>query len=45
MTVRANGSYTPTSFNVTSNAVMSGQMAIPLSSTRVGRHIRPCTGK
>lgn len=45
MTVRASGSYTPTNFNVTSNAVMSGQMSMRLSSTSVGRHIGPCTGK
>ncbi|MET0375689.1 MAG: DUF3617 domain-containing protein [Rhizorhabdus sp.] len=45
MTARANGSYTPTSFNVTSNAVMSGRMSMRLSSTSVGRRIGPCTGK
>lgn len=45
MTARASGSYTPTSFNVTSNAVMSGQMSMRLSSTSVGRRIGPCTGK
>jgi len=45
MTVRANGSYTPTSFNVTSSAVMSGQMAMRMTSTSRGRRIGPCTGK
>ncbi|KKC27823.1 DUF3617 domain-containing protein [Sphingomonas sp. SRS2] len=45
MTARANGSYTPTSFNMTSNAVMSGRMSMRLSSTSVGRRIGPCTGK
>lgn len=45
MTARASGSYTPTSFNVTSNTVMSGQMSMRMSSTSTGRRVGPCTGK
>lgn len=45
MTARATGSYTPTSFSVTSNAVMSGGMSMRLSSTSTGRRIGPCSGK
>lgn len=45
MTARANGSYTPTSFNVTSSAVMSGGMNMRMTTTNIGRRIGPCTGK
>lgn len=45
MTARSSGSYTATSFNVTSSAVMSGQMSMKMTTTGTGRRIGPCTGK
>lgn len=45
MTAQSNGSYTPTSFNITSTAVMSGQMSMRMTSVGSGRRLGPCTGK
>jgi hypothetical protein len=45
MVARSSGSYTPTSFNVTSTATMTGRMAMKMSSINSGRRIGPCTGK
>ena len=45
MTARANGSYTPTSFNVTSTATMTGRMSMRMTTVSSGRRIGPCTGK
>ncbi|MES2497001.1 MAG: DUF3617 domain-containing protein [Pseudomonadota bacterium] len=45
MNAQANGSYTATSFNVTSTAVMSGQMSMKMTSTSSGRRLGPCSGK
>ncbi|RYG97683.1 MAG: DUF3617 domain-containing protein [Alphaproteobacteria bacterium] len=44
MTVKANGSYTPTSFNVSSRAVMTGGMSMRIASTSSGKRVGPCTG-
>lgn len=45
MTARGSGTYTPTSFNVSSSAVMTGQMGMRMTSTSTGRRTGPCTGK
>lgn len=45
MTARANGSYTPNSFSVTSSAVMSGQMSMRIATTSTGKRLGPCAGK
>lgn len=44
MTAQANGRYTPTSFNVSSTAVMSGKMSMRMTSTSSGRRVGPCAG-
>ncbi|ABQ70767.1 DUF3617 domain-containing protein [Rhizorhabdus wittichii] len=45
MTAQANGRYGPTSFNVTSTAVMSGRMSMRMTSASSGRRLGPCAGK
>lgn len=45
MTARANGSYSPTSFNITSSATMTGRMSMKMTSTSTGRRIGACPGK
>jgi hypothetical protein len=45
MTAQANGKYTPTSFNVTSTAVMTGKMSMRMTSAGTGRRLGPCTGQ
>lgn len=45
MTAQASGSYTPTSFNLTSTAVMSGKMAMTMRSTSTGRRLGSCAVK
>lgn len=45
MTAQANGSYTPTSFSMTSNTVMTGKMSMKMTSSSTGRRVGPCTGK
>lgn len=44
MTVQANGTYTPTSFNMSSTALMSGRMSMRMTSTSSGRRVGPCAG-
>ena len=41
---RFSGSYTPTSFQVTSNATVTGPMIVQISASNRGRRIGPCTG-
>ena len=43
MAVRASGSYTPTSFNVTSSAMMTGRMSMRMTSTSTGKRIGACS--
>jgi hypothetical protein len=43
MTARASGNYTPTSFNVTSSATMTGGMSMKMTSSSSGRRIGPCS--
>ena len=45
MTARGKGTYTADSFDVSSTAVISGQMSMQVTSNMVGRRIGPCTGK
>lgn len=45
MTVEANGKYSPTSFSVTSTAVMSGKMSMRMTSASNGRRLGPCAGR
>jgi len=42
MTVRTNGSYTPTSYQAAATMVMSGQMGMRMSSSATGRLLGPC---
>ena len=44
MTARATGSYTPTSFNVTSSAVVNGPMSMRMTTTTSGKRVGPCAG-
>jgi hypothetical protein len=43
MTARASGSYTPTSFSVTSSATMTGAMSMKMTSSSTGKRIGPCS--
>jgi len=45
MTARASGSYSPTSFSITSSAVMTGRMSMRMTSASTGRRIGSCSGK
>ena len=44
MTARTAGTFTPTSFTTTSNATMSGRMAMRMTSTSTGRRVGACAG-
>lgn len=45
MIARSTGSYTPTSFSVTSSAAMSGKTSMRMTSSSTGRRLGDCPGK